>query len=168
MFYPGGRVHRLPEGLMLMVPTKIIPFAFSPLISWPGKLRMGLDLILPRRRGKGDESLAGFVTRRLGREALDKIAEPLIGGIHAGDPEEMSLAGKLSPFSPRWNRSTGASSGPCWPPGSGRKKIRDRGGRESSDHLFHVFSTGVGTADRENWPGVWLRKRYGWTAGWRR
>ncbi|HHX51501.1 MAG TPA: protoporphyrinogen oxidase [Clostridia bacterium] len=96
--FSGGRVHRLPEGLMLMVPTKIIPFAFSPLISWPGKLRMGLDLILPRRRGEGDESLAGFVTRRLGREALDKIAEPLIGGIHAGDPEEMSIQASFPRF----------------------------------------------------------------------
>jgi oxygen-dependent protoporphyrinogen oxidase len=83
---------------MLMVPTKIIPFVFSPLISWPGKLRMGLDLILPRRREKGDESLADFVTRRLGREALDKIAEPLIGGIHGGNPEEMSLAASFPRF----------------------------------------------------------------------
>ncbi|MBO8168134.1 MAG: protoporphyrinogen oxidase [Thermoanaerobacteraceae bacterium] len=94
----GGRLHELPEGLMLMVPTKILPFAMSSLISWPGKLRMGLDLVLPRRNSSGDESLASFVTRRLGKEALDKIAEPLIGGIHAGDPETMSLKASFPRF----------------------------------------------------------------------
>jgi len=87
----GAKLHKLPDGMMLLVPTKIIPFALSPLISWPGKLRMGLDLLLPRRRETGDESLASFVTRRLGREALDKIGEPLIGGIHGGNSQTMSL-----------------------------------------------------------------------------
>ena len=94
----GGKLHKLPEGLMLMVPTKILPFALSPLISWPGKLRMGLDLILPKKEGDFDETLASFVNRRLGREALDKIAAPLIGGIHGGDPETMSLKASFPRF----------------------------------------------------------------------
>jgi len=96
--YSGGKLHKLPEGLMLMVPTKIIPFALSPLISWPGKFRMALDFFLPKRKGNQDESLGSFVTRRLGREALDKIAEPLIGGIHSGDPEQMSLKASFPRF----------------------------------------------------------------------
>lgn len=96
--YSGGRMHQLPEGLMLMVPTKILPFALSSLISWPGKIRMGLDLILPKRKHEADETLASFVVRRLGREALDKIAEPLIGGIHGGDPETMSLKASFPRF----------------------------------------------------------------------
>lgn len=96
--FSGGRLHRLPEGLVMMVPTRILPFLASPLVSWPGKLRMALDLVLPPRRGEGDESLAHFVTRRLGREALDKIAEPLVAGIHAGDPETMSLAASFPRF----------------------------------------------------------------------
>lgn len=95
----GGRLHRLPEGLMLMVPTRIGPFLASPLISWPGKLRMALDLVLPRRRETGDESLESFVVRRLGREALDKIAEPLVSGIHgAADPAEMSVQASFPRF----------------------------------------------------------------------
>ncbi len=94
----GGRLHKLPEGLMLMVPTRILPFALSGLISWPGKLRMAMDLVIPRRKGDADESLASFVTRRLGKEALDKIAEPLIGGIHAGDAESMSLKASFPRF----------------------------------------------------------------------
>lgn len=89
--FSGGRLHRLPEGLVMMVPTRLLPFLASPLVSWPGKLRMALDLVLPPRAGDRDESLASFVRRRLGREALEKIAEPLVAGIHAGDPETMSL-----------------------------------------------------------------------------
>lgn len=94
----GGRLHRLPEGIMLMVPTRILPFALSPLISWPGKLRMALDLVLPKKKGDEDETLASFVTRRLGREALEKIAGPLIGGIHGSDAEEMSLKAAFPRF----------------------------------------------------------------------
>ncbi|MDA8441324.1 MAG: protoporphyrinogen oxidase [Peptococcaceae bacterium] len=94
----GGKLHQLPDGLMILVPTKIIPFALSPLITWPGKLRMGLDLILPRKKTASDESLGSFVTRRLGKEALDKIGEPLIGGIHGGNSQTMSLKASFPRF----------------------------------------------------------------------
>jgi protoporphyrinogen/coproporphyrinogen III oxidase len=94
----GGRLHPLPEGVMLMVPTKFLPLARSPLLSWPGKLRMGMDLVLPRRSDGADESLGGFVRRRLGREALDKIAEPLVAGVHAGDPDRLSLRSTFPRF----------------------------------------------------------------------
>jgi len=87
----NGKLHALPDGMMLLVPTKMVPFALSPLISLPGKLRMGMDLLLPRRKSSTDESLASFVRRRLGQEALDKIGDPLIGGIHGNNPETMSL-----------------------------------------------------------------------------
>jgi len=96
--FSRGRLHSLPEGLMLLVPTRIIPFALSPLISWPGKLRMGLDFVLPQRLSTEDETLEHFVLRRLGREALEKIAEPLIGGIHGGDPATMSLQASFPRF----------------------------------------------------------------------
>jgi protoporphyrinogen/coproporphyrinogen III oxidase len=89
--YSGGRLHRLPEGVMLMVPTMIMPLATSGLISWPGKIRMGMELFVPRRKDHGDESLANFVTRRLGRECLEKIAEPLVAGIHTSNPDNMSV-----------------------------------------------------------------------------
>jgi len=89
--YSAGKLHPLPEGLILMVPTKILPFLMTGLISWPGKIRSAFDLFIPRRKSDQDESLASFVRRRLGQEVLDKIAQPLIGGIHASDPERMSL-----------------------------------------------------------------------------
>lgn len=87
----GGRLHALPDGFLLMAPTRFWPLVSTPLFSWPGKLRMAMDLILPRRRSGGDESLARFVTRRLGREALERVAQPLVGGIYTADPAALSL-----------------------------------------------------------------------------
>ena len=89
--YSRGRLHRLPEGVMLMVPTMLMPLVRSRLISLPGKVRMGLEAFIPRKTADSDESLASFVARRLGRECLDKIAEPLVAGIHTADPEDMSV-----------------------------------------------------------------------------
>jgi protoporphyrinogen/coproporphyrinogen III oxidase len=86
-----GRLHPLPEGLMLIVPTRLGPLLRNQLLSWPGKIRMGLEFFLPPRRSNGDESLAGFVRRRLGREAQEKIADPLLAGIYAGSSHDMSL-----------------------------------------------------------------------------
>lgn len=85
------RLHPLPEGLLLMAPTRLSPVFGTSLLSWKGKLRVLGDLVLPRRRGDGDESLESFVTRRLGAEVLERIAEPLIAGIHAAEPSTMSL-----------------------------------------------------------------------------
>lgn len=101
--FTRGRLHELPEGIILMVPTRMVPFALSGLISWPGKIRMGMDLVLPRGGAvladtTPDESLAAFVRRRLGREALERIAEPIVAGIHAGDPEQMSVQATFPMF----------------------------------------------------------------------
>ncbi len=106
--YARGGLHELPEGIILMVPTRIVPFAMSGLMTWPGKLRMGMDLLLPRGGAAraavatadptADESLGSFVRRRLGREALQRIAEPIVAGIHAGDPEQMSVRATFPMF----------------------------------------------------------------------
>src|ERR1035437_1810678 len=96
--WSGGRLQALPEGMMLMAPTMVLPFLRSRLISWPGKMRMGLEPFIPRARGNEDESLAGFVRRRLGNELLNKIAGPLMGGIHAADPERLSLKSTFPMF----------------------------------------------------------------------
>ena len=85
------KLHPVPEGMMLMAPTMMLPFLRSRLISWPGKVRMGMEIFLSPRCAKTDESLASFVRRRLGKEALDKIAAPLMAGIFAADPERLSL-----------------------------------------------------------------------------
>jgi oxygen-dependent protoporphyrinogen oxidase len=72
--------------------------AKSRLITWPGKIRMGMDVFVPRRRIVEDESLASFVTRRLGRECLEKIAEPLVAGIHTSNPDNMSVLATFPRF----------------------------------------------------------------------
>lgn len=87
----GGKLRKMPDGMMLIIPTKFMPFVTSDLLSWPGKIRMGLDLIIPRRKDDSDESLADFIRRRLGQEALDVLAEPMMAGIHVSDAETMSL-----------------------------------------------------------------------------
>ncbi|OGQ80239.1 MAG: protoporphyrinogen oxidase [Deltaproteobacteria bacterium RIFCSPLOWO2_12_FULL_60_19] len=93
----GGLVP-LPEGFLLMAPTRLWPVIRTPLFSWRGKLRMALEPLLPRGRGEGDESLASFVRRRFGREVLERVAQPLIGGIYAADPENLSLATTMPRF----------------------------------------------------------------------
>ena len=93
-----GRLHPLPEGMMLAVPTRIAPFLASGLFSWPGKLRMGLDVLLPGKRGDADESIASFLRRRFGQEAVERLGEPLLAGIHAGDPERLSILATFPRF----------------------------------------------------------------------
>lgn len=93
-----GRPQPLPEGMLLIVPTRIAPFAFSPLISPFGKLRMALDLFVPARRDDGDETLADFIRRRLGNEALDRLAEPILSGIHSAECERQSIMATFPRF----------------------------------------------------------------------
>ena len=81
--YSGGLLNRLPENGPM--------FLKSRLISWPGKLRLAREMIIPRRLDGVDETLADFARRRLGAEALDKLIGPMVSGIFAGDPETMSL-----------------------------------------------------------------------------
>jgi oxygen-dependent protoporphyrinogen oxidase len=91
LIWSGGRLRAMPEAMSL-VPSRLTPFLRSSLISWPGKLRMGMEAIIPpRMNGFADESIAAFVRRRLGHEAVEKIAAPLMAGIHAGDVERLSL-----------------------------------------------------------------------------
>lgn len=93
-----GRPTPLPDGVLLIIPTKVMPFAMSPLLSPWGKVRMGLDLVIPPKQDSEDETLADFITRRLGQEALDKIAEPLMSGIYNAEAERQSLLATFPRF----------------------------------------------------------------------
>jgi oxygen-dependent protoporphyrinogen oxidase len=79
-----GRLHPIPEGSFLGFPVTARALATSSLFSLRGKARMAYELVVPRRLGDDDESVASFVGRRFGREAVDYLAEPLLAGIHAG------------------------------------------------------------------------------------
>lgn len=87
-----GRLHPLPDGLSGLVPARISGLLTTPLLSPMGRVRAGLELLVPKRRDATDESIASFATRRFGREAYDWIIEPLLSGIYAGDGASMSLA----------------------------------------------------------------------------
>lgn len=105
--WSGGKLHPIPEGMMLMAPTMVGPILRSKLISWPGKIRMGLEPLIRARTDGDDESLASFVRRRLGTELLDKIAAPLMGGIHAADPERLSIKSTF-PIFPEMEKKHGS------------------------------------------------------------
>lgn len=90
-----GRLHPLPEGFVMLAPTRVWPFLLSGLFSPKGKLRMAMDIFLPPRQSNQDESLAQFVVRRFGREALERAAQPMIGGIHSAHPEMLSMKAVL-------------------------------------------------------------------------
>jgi len=81
----------LPDGLMMMIPSRFGPMITTDLLTWPEKARMGLDFFIPPRDEEGDESLGGFITRRLGRAAYERLIEPLMSGIYAGDGDQLSL-----------------------------------------------------------------------------
>ena len=86
-----GRLHPIAEGSFLGFPLTVGGLARSSLFSMAGKLRMACEVVVPRRGGDEDESIAAFVRRRFGEEAVDYLAEPLLAGIHAGDAEQLSM-----------------------------------------------------------------------------
>src|SRR5689334_2449256 len=94
----NGRLRAVPEGFQLMAPSRMWPFITSDIFSLPGKVRMAADLFLRRKSTNGDESLASFVRRRLGQEALSRMAQPMVGGIYTADPETLSLRATLPRF----------------------------------------------------------------------
>lgn len=119
----GRKLHPMPPGLVLGVPTEIAPFVKTGLLSWGGKLRALLDLVLPVRKEQGDESLGGFLERRVGTQVMRRIAEPLLAGIYAGDLKKLSLQATFPQFAAserkhgslirgmQHNRKAGAAAG---------------------------------------------------------
>jgi len=93
-----GRLHHLPDGFLMMAPTQLWSMALTPILSPLGKLRAGLEYFIPPRRDEADESMAQFVRRRLGREAFDRLVEPLISAVYAADMEKLSVKATLSRF----------------------------------------------------------------------
>ena len=85
-----NRLVELPDGLMFLVPTKLIPTALTPLFGLGTKIRMGLELLHPPHQVQGDESVAALVERHYGAEAVDRLADPLLSGIYGGDASELS------------------------------------------------------------------------------
>jgi protoporphyrinogen/coproporphyrinogen III oxidase len=86
-----GQLHAIAEGSFLGFPITVGALARSRLFSLAGKARMAGEVLTPRRTSDEDESIAAFVGRRFGREAVDYLADPLLAGIHAGDVDRLSI-----------------------------------------------------------------------------
>ena len=94
-----GRLEPVPDGFMLLAPSRLWPLLKSPLLSLRAKLRLACEPFVPSRPADApEESLAQFTTRRLGREAYERIAAPLVGAIYGGDPALLSVAAALPRF----------------------------------------------------------------------
>lgn len=92
------RLHPIPGGAVMGIPTQISPFVTSGLFSWPGKFRAAGDFFLPPSKVAGDQSLGDFFRRRLGDEVVENLIEPLLSGIYAGDIDNMSLLSTFPQF----------------------------------------------------------------------
>jgi protoporphyrinogen/coproporphyrinogen III oxidase len=133
-----GRLVRLPEGVMMIVPTRVMPMVRSPLLGWGTKLGMALEL-LRRKPGANqagrDRSVAEFVLDHFGQETLDYLAEPLLSGVYGGDPRQLGMAGVL----PRFLQME-ANYGSL-----GRAVMKSKGQGSSGGSLFRTLRGGLGT-----------------------
>lgn len=96
--YHEGSLEQLPVGMQIMIPTQILPFVTTRLISLKGKLRAAMEPFIPVKRTGEDESIGSFVSRRFGREVLENVAGPLMGGIYGGDWDGVSIKATFPMF----------------------------------------------------------------------
>lgn len=145
----GGALVEIPDGFSLLAPTRLWPLLRSPLLSPLGKLRVMIEPWIPRRREERDESLASFVTRRLGREVLERIAQPLAGGIYTADPEQLSLHATLPRFADMEARHGSVIRGLRAAARAQAARSRNSGASDGASgarwSLFASLRSGVGT-----------------------
>lgn len=127
-----GRLLPVPIGFHLLSPSRVWPLLRSPLLSWPGKLRVVCEPLVRRRRDSADESLASFARRRLGREAFERLVQPLVAGIYTADAEQLSMAAALPRFVEMERRSGSLTRG-AW------QEARQRDGSNSSGARYGLF-----------------------------
>ena len=138
-----GRLVEIPPGFSLIAPTWLAPIWRSRLFSTRAKLRMSLEPLIPRRRGSTDESVASMVTRRLGRQVLERVAQPLAAGIYTADPANLSAAATMPRFVAMERRYGSLVKGL-----RAAQRGRDAESRQTSGarwSLFVSFRNGVGS-----------------------
>ena len=134
----NGRLVVMPDGLMFMVPTKILPTGLSPLFSWKTKLRMTQELFHPPRAVDHDESVAAFVERHYGSEMVDRLADPLLSGVYGGEAASLSVRAVLPRFA-EMERTHGSLGRAML---AARKKI-STGPRKPAPPLFTSLKNGM-------------------------
>ncbi len=138
-----GRLHPFPEGMLLTIPTQVWPFLKTRLLSPFGKIRAGFDFLLPRRTDPSDESIASFVRRRFGGEVLRKIGGPLLGGVFAGDVEQLSIRSTFPQLVDLETRHRSLILG-ARADMKKRAAARKEGGGGPAPSVFHSFPGGLG------------------------
>src|SRR5271155_4177979 len=129
-----GKLVPLPEGVMMIVPTKVMPMVKSNLLGWRTKIGMGFEL-LRRPKKFPDRSVAEFVVDHFGQETLDYLAEPLLSGVYGGDPRELSVNSVLPRFVEMEVREGSLS----------RAVMKSKGRGGSGGSLFKTLKGGLGT-----------------------
>ncbi len=97
-FVWGKKLHPVPEGFYLLAPTSWRALWWTPLLTWRGKLRAAMEWVIPADWSGTDCSVADFVRRRFGAELLERIAQPMVGGIYTADLEKLSVQAALPKF----------------------------------------------------------------------
>ena len=135
-----GKLHPIPEGAVMGIPTKLSPFITTGLFSPLGKARAAADLVLPSGKVEGDQSLGSFFRRRLGDEVVDNLIEPLLSGIYAGDIDRLSLRATFPQFQQveKKYRSLILGLGKTMP-----KPKTNRVGDSPKKGMFQTVSTGL-------------------------
>jgi protoporphyrinogen/coproporphyrinogen III oxidase len=128
-----GRMVRMPDGLMMVVPTKIMPMALSGLLGWGTKLRMGLEFFRKPGPPQPDRSIAEFIRDHYGQEAVDYLAEPLLSGVYGGDPRNLSVNSVLPRFADLEKRY-----------GSLTRGVLANRPKQSGSPLFRTLKGGLG------------------------
>jgi len=138
-----GRLVPLPDGVQMLVPTKVWPMVATALVGWPTKVRMGLDYFRqPKAEPRGDRSVAEFVEEHYGREAVDYLAEPLLAGIYGGDPAALSVSSVLPRFVELENRYGSLTRGVL------AERRKQQGPRQP---LFRTLRKGLGSLVEAVW-----------------
>ncbi|HSW49621.1 MAG TPA: protoporphyrinogen oxidase [Bryobacteraceae bacterium] len=134
-----GRLTPLPDGLMLMVPTRILPMITTRLVGWPTKIRMGLECLRrPSSKPREDRSVADFIRDHYGQEAVDYLTEPLLSGVYGGDPEQLSISSVLTLFAEMEAKYGSLSRGVL----AARRRARSSGKKAP---LFQTLRSGLGS-----------------------
>jgi oxygen-dependent protoporphyrinogen oxidase len=139
----AGRLVEIPAGFSLLAPAHLGPVFRSSLFSPLGKLRIAMEPYIAARTSDDDESLDSFVTRRMGREVLDRVAQALAGGIYTADPKRLSMAATMPRFVEMERRHGSVVKGMRAQENARAAKSSEASGARWS--LFQSFRNGMAT-----------------------
>ena len=134
-----GRLIAMPDGLMFMVPTKLVPTALSPLFSWRTKVRMARELMHPPRPMENDETVGELVERHFGVEVVDRLADPLLSGVYGGDANKLSARAVLPRFVEMEEKYGSLSRAML----AAHNKMRAMAGKQPARPLFSSLKDGM-------------------------